>query len=85
MRRPVLIEQDDLLTDSRPAAVMVVPLTFGLKLEQAQGNVLLKASESGLGQPSVAWSAESSPSTRTFQPSWWAASVAAPWRRWMLV
>jgi mRNA interferase MazF len=54
MRRPVLVVQDDLLTDSRLQTVMVVPLTTNLKRAEAIGNVLLRASETGLRRDSVA-------------------------------
>lgn len=53
-RRPVLIVQDDLLTVSRLATVMVVPLTTNLHRAVAVGNVLLGASETGLKKDSVA-------------------------------
>jgi mRNA interferase MazF len=53
-RRPVLIVQDDLLTASRLQSVMVVPLTTNLSRARAAGNVLLGASDSGLGRDSVA-------------------------------
>ncbi len=54
MRRPVLVVQDDLLTDSRLQTVMVVPLTTNLKRAEAIGNVLLHASATGLRRDSVA-------------------------------
>jgi mRNA interferase MazF len=53
-RRPVLIVQDDLLTASRLATVMVVPLTTNLQRAKAIGNVLLPASDTGLNRDSVA-------------------------------
>lgn len=53
-RRPVLIVQDDLLTASRLATVMVVPLTTNLRRALAAGNVLLGTSETGLKKESVA-------------------------------
>ena len=53
-RRPVIVVQDDLLTDSRLPTVMVVPLTSNLKREAAIGNVRLDARDTGLTQPSVA-------------------------------
>ena len=53
-RRPVLIVQDDLLTDSLLHTVMVVPLTTNLKRALAIGNVELSARETGLPKPSVA-------------------------------
>ena len=53
-RRPVLIVQDDLLTASRLATVMVVPLTTNLQRALAIGNVRLSAAETGLTRESVA-------------------------------
>jgi mRNA interferase MazF len=53
-RRPVLIVQDDLLTGSRLATVMVVPLTTNLVRARAMGNVLLGSGDSGLPKDSVA-------------------------------
>lgn len=54
LRRPVLVVQDDLLTESRLRTVMVVPLTTNLKRAEALGNVLLREADTGLGRPSVA-------------------------------
>src|ERR1043165_747069 len=54
MRRPVLIVQEDALTDSALQTVMVVPLTSNLQRAQAIGNVLLSERESGLARSSVA-------------------------------
>ena len=54
LRRPVLIVQDDLLTESKLPTVMVVPLTTQLRRATAIGNVLLEPKDSGLGKPSVA-------------------------------
>ena len=53
-RRPVVVVQDDLLTQSRLPTVMVVPLTTNLKRGAAIGNLLLEAAETGLAHPSVA-------------------------------
>jgi mRNA interferase MazF len=53
-RRPVVLVQDDLLTDSRLPTVMVVPLTSNLKRGAAIGNLLLEPRETGLTRPSVA-------------------------------
>lgn len=52
-RRPVVIVQDDLLTQSRLQTVMVAPLTSNLLRAKAAGNVLLKPSDSGLKRASV--------------------------------
>lgn len=54
LRRPVLVVQDDLLTASALATVMVAPLTSNLRRAEAIGNVQLPASETGLDRPSVA-------------------------------
>ena len=53
-RRPVVVVQDDLLTASALATVMVVPMTANLARGQAIGNVTLPPSETGLDRPSVA-------------------------------
>jgi mRNA interferase MazF len=52
-RRPVVIVQDDLLTESRLRTVMVAPLTTNLLRAKAAGNILLTPSDSGLERPSV--------------------------------
>ncbi len=52
--RPVIVVQDDLLTQSRLATVMVVPLTTNLKRAAAIGNVEIGPKDSGLKSPSVA-------------------------------
>ncbi|HVJ18037.1 MAG TPA: type II toxin-antitoxin system PemK/MazF family toxin [Polyangiaceae bacterium] len=53
-RRPVLIVQDDLLTESRLPTVMVVPLTSNTQRAAAVGNVELPAAVTGLSKASVA-------------------------------
>ena len=53
-RRPVMIVQDDLLTDSLLGTVMVVPLTSNLRRGLAIGNVEIPAKQSGLPRESVA-------------------------------
>ncbi len=53
-RRPVVVVQDDLLTQSRLGTVMVVPLTTNLVRAEAVGNVLLPTAASGLRKESVA-------------------------------
>ena len=53
-RRPVLVVQGDALNRSRIATVVCVPLTSKLKWADAPGNVLLKASATGLDRDSVA-------------------------------
>ena len=52
-RRPVLIVQDDLLTQSRLQTVMVAPITSNLLRAKAAGNIHLKPSDSGLKRASV--------------------------------
>jgi len=53
-RRPVLVMQCDAINRSRIATVVCVPLTSNLKWANAPGNVLLKASATGLPKDSVA-------------------------------
>jgi mRNA interferase MazF len=53
-RRPVVIVQDDLLTESQLGTVMVVPLTTNLRRGLAIGNVEIPARHSRLPKPSVA-------------------------------
>ena len=50
LRRPVLIIQDDLLTQSALATLMVVPLTSNIRRALAVGNVLLPAKQTGLAK-----------------------------------
>lgn len=53
-RRPVLVVQGDAINQSRIATTLCVPLTSNLKWADAPGNVLLKASATGLDKDSVA-------------------------------
>jgi mRNA interferase MazF len=53
-RRPVVVVQGDALNRSRIATAVCVPLTSNLKWAAAPGNVLLKASVTGLDRDSVA-------------------------------
>jgi mRNA interferase MazF len=53
-RRPVLVVQDDHLTASALATVMVVPLTTNLRRAEAIGNVALAKRDTGLQRDSVA-------------------------------
>jgi mRNA interferase MazF len=53
-RRPVLVVQDDLLTESALGTVMVIPLTSVLGRAEAIGNVMLRPRDTGLDRPSVA-------------------------------
>ena len=53
-RRPVVIIQSNAFNRSRIRTVIAVVLTSNLHLEEAPGNVLVRASESGLPKDSVA-------------------------------
>lgn len=53
-RRPVVVVQGDPLNKSRLATVVCVPLTSNVRLAAAPGNLLLKASVTGLQKDSVA-------------------------------
>jgi mRNA interferase MazF len=53
-RRPVLIIQDDVFTQSRINTVIVVIITSNIQLAEAPGNVLLPQEASGLSRDSVA-------------------------------
>jgi len=53
-RRPVLIIQDDIFTQSRINTVIVVIITSNTQLAEAPGNVLLPQRASGLFRDSVA-------------------------------
>jgi mRNA interferase MazF len=53
LRRPVVIVQDDLLTDSRLGTVMVAPMTSNLQRALAVGNVEVSAKQSSLPRASV--------------------------------
>ena len=52
-RRPVVVVQEDLLTESQLATVMVAPITSNLRRGAAIGNITLKAKEGGLLRESV--------------------------------
>ena len=53
-RRPVVVIQGDRFNRSRIATAQCVPLTSRLQWADAPGNVLLKASSTGLPKDSVA-------------------------------
>ncbi|WP_242541773.1 type II toxin-antitoxin system PemK/MazF family toxin [Leptolyngbya sp. Cla-17] len=53
-RRPVLVIQDDIFTQSRIRTVIVVVITSNIQLAEAPGNVLLPREASGLPKDSVA-------------------------------
>jgi mRNA interferase MazF len=52
--RPVLVIQSDAINRSRIATVICIPLTSNLRLARMPGNLLLKASETGLDRDCVA-------------------------------
>ncbi|QFS43586.1 type II toxin-antitoxin system PemK/MazF family toxin [Nostoc sphaeroides] len=53
-RRPILIVQDDIFTQSRISTLIVVIITSNTQLAQAPGNVLLPHEATGLPRDSVA-------------------------------
>lgn len=53
-RRPILIVQDDIFTQSRIGTVIVVIITSNTQLAEAPGNVLLPQAATGLSKDSVA-------------------------------
>ena len=53
-RRPVVVVQSDAMNRSRIGTVVCVPMTSNLKWASAPGNVLLKATLTGLSRDSVA-------------------------------
>jgi mRNA interferase MazF len=53
-RRPVLIVQDDIFTQSRINTIIVVIITSNIKLADAPGNTLLQSKATGLPKDSVA-------------------------------
>ena len=53
-RRPVVVIQGNALNRSRIATAVCIPLTSNLRLENAPGNVRLKAQTTGLKRDSVA-------------------------------
>jgi mRNA interferase MazF len=52
-RRPVLLIQAEAFTQSRIATIIAVIITSNLRIATAPGNVLLRATESGLPKDSV--------------------------------
>lgn len=52
-RRPVLVVQDDIFTQSLINTVIVAVITSNTRLAEAPGNVLLPPDASGLPRPSV--------------------------------
>lgn len=53
-RRPVLIIQDDVFTQSCISTVIIVIITSNIQLAEAPGNVLLPSVATGLSRDSVA-------------------------------
>lgn len=53
-KRPVVVVQGDAINRSRIATIVCVPLTSNIRWAEAPGNVLLKASVTGLPKDSVA-------------------------------
>jgi mRNA interferase MazF len=53
-RRPVLIVQDDIFTQSRINTVIVIIITSNTQLAEAPGNTLLQSKATGLSKDSVA-------------------------------
>jgi mRNA interferase MazF len=53
-RRPVLIVQDDIFTQSRISTAIVIIITSNIQLAEAPGNVLLPSQATGLPKDSVA-------------------------------
>jgi mRNA interferase MazF len=53
-RRPILVVQDDIFTQSRISTVIVVTITSNIQLAEAPGNVLLPKEATGLPRDSVA-------------------------------
>jgi mRNA interferase MazF len=76
-RRPVVIVQDDLLTDSALATVVVAPITSNLRRGLAVGNVTLDPKSSGLKQPSVVLTCQ----LTTVDKAWLAERVGSLARR----
>jgi mRNA interferase MazF len=53
-RRPVLIIQNDVFTQSRISTVIIVIITSNIQLAEAPGNILLPSVATGLPRDSVA-------------------------------
>jgi mRNA interferase MazF len=53
-RRPVLIIQDDVFTQSRISTVIIVIITSNIQLAEAPGNIFLSSVATGLPRDSVA-------------------------------
>ena len=66
MIRPAVVVQDDWLTASDIATVVIVPLTSNLRLGVFPGNVVIPAVASGLERDSVAVVSQVGPVSREF-------------------
>ncbi|MBA4162016.1 MAG: mRNA interferase MazF2 [Novosphingobium sp.] len=69
-RRPSLVVQGDDFNASRIATTVCIPLTSNLRLAAMPGTVLLKPSDTGLGQDSVANSAQITTIDRSMAYEW---------------
>jgi mRNA interferase MazF len=65
-RRPVLIIQSNAFNRSRIRTIVAVVLTSNLRLDEAPGNVLIPATDSGLPRGSVANGSQIITLDRTF-------------------
>jgi mRNA interferase MazF len=81
-RRPVLIVQDDLLTDSLLGTVMVAPVTSNLQRGLAVGNVEITAAQSGLPERSVVLVCQVMAVDKSFFSEQQGPCPVASWRKW---
>lgn len=64
--RPSLVIQDDWLTESANATIVLIPFTSQVRLQVFPGNVFIPAATSGLGKDSVAVIPQLGPVSREF-------------------
>ncbi len=64
--RPSLVIQDDWLTESANATIVLIPFTSQVRLQVFPGNVFIPAAASGLGKDSVAVIPQLGPVGREF-------------------
>ncbi|KZC96494.1 transcription elongation factor GreAB [Clavibacter tessellarius] len=64
--RPSLVIQDDWLTESANATIVLIPFTSQVRLQVFPGNVFIPAAASGLGKDSVAVIPQLGPVSREF-------------------
>ncbi|MDA3803981.1 type II toxin-antitoxin system PemK/MazF family toxin [Clavibacter sp. Sh2036] len=64
--RPSLVIQDDWLTESANATIVLIPFTSQVRLQVFPGNVFIPAAASGLGKDSVAVVSQLGPVSREF-------------------